>query len=538
MNLARKFLILSHRYLGIALSLLVVMWFVSGIVMMYAGGMPRLTPQLRLERLAPLDVSRVRLTPAEALERIDDGQASGRLTLLAVMDRPAYRLAGRESATVFADTGDVLEPLSPDQSKTVASRFMNVPDGLVHHVGTLTQIDQWTLGQGRQLPLHKLRVDDADGTELYVSSQSGDVTMLTTRRGRALAWVSTIPHWLYFAALRANQPLWYRIVVWTSALACVLTVLGLVVALTRFKRVRPFRLSAAIPYAGWMRWHYLTGVVFGVFTLTWAFSGLLSMEPFAWTNATGLEVRRDVFSGGPVDWSQFGAMDPIAWDRLANGNALKEVDFVRIQGEHYYVVRRAPDERAEPRPERLHQPYNVTGRVAPDRLLVSAKTLEVRGEPFSVDSLMARLNAALPDVPIVDYQLLSEYDSYYYSRGRQTPLPVLRIRFADPAQTWVYVDPEMSQILAQVHRLNRVERWLYSGLHSLDFSFWYDRRPLWDIGMITLLLGGLASSSIGLVLGINRLWRGTRKLARLPQGAPASPAVAPPQVAAVRSTQI
>ena len=66
MNLFRRVLILSHRYLGIALSLLVVMWFATGIVMMYAGGMPRLLPELRLERLPALDLSAVRLTPAEA----------------------------------------------------------------------------------------------------------------------------------------------------------------------------------------------------------------------------------------------------------------------------------------------------------------------------------------------------------------------------------------------------------------------------------------------------------------------------------------
>ena len=67
-----------------------------------------------------------------------------------------------------------------------------------------------------------------------------------------------------------------------------------------------------------------------------------SMEPFAWTNATGLEVERDVFTGGPVDLSQFAAMDPAAWDRLLGGRAIKEVEFVRIQDEHYYVVRHAP----------------------------------------------------------------------------------------------------------------------------------------------------------------------------------------------------
>ena len=41
------------------------------------------------------------------------------------------------------------------------------------------------------------------------------------------------------------------------------------------------------------------------------------------------------------------------------------------------------------------------------------------------------------------------------------PLPVLRVRFADPSETWFYVDPEMSQMMARIHRLNRLERWLH-----------------------------------------------------------------------------
>ena len=165
---------------------------------------------------------------------------------------------------------------------------------------------------------------------------------------------------------------------------------------------------------------------------------------------------------------------------------------------------------AAARRERLQQPYNVTARAEPDRLLVAADTMQIRSEPFSTDSLMARLTNAMPDVRIVDQQMLSDYDSYYYSRGRITPLPVLRVKLADPMQTWLYVDPSMSEVLARVHRLNRVERWLYNGLHSLDFSFWYNSRPAWDVGLIVLLLGGLASSAIGLFLGISRLRRGNQ----------------------------
>ena len=510
-KLLRKWLILSHRYAGIVLSLLVVMWFVTGITMMYAGGMPRLTPEMRLEKLPNLDLGRVRLTPAEAAEAglVD---SPGRTLLLSIQGRPAYRFGAGDTTTVFADTGEVMDGASVAQARTIASRFAGVTENQVEHLGMLTKVDQWTLVQSRQLPLHKFRVDDDHGTELYVSPATGEVTMVTTRRGRALAWVSTIPHWFYFAGLRANQPVWYQLVVWSSGAVAVLAVLGLVLGVVQSMRSK---------YAGWMRWHHVTGLVFGVFTVTWAFSGLLSMEPFAWTNAPGIEVRRDVFTGGAVDLASFSAMKPAEWEHLVGGRGIKEIEFSRIQDEHFYVVRLGRDPEADKRPERLHQPYYITGRAEADRLLVSAATLQVRREPFSVDSLIGRLRTALPDAPIVEHEVLTDYDSYYYSRQRLTPLPVLRVKFADPGETWFYIDPATSQLLSQIPRLARVERWLYNGLHSLDFAFWYDKRPLWDIGMIVLLLGGLVSSSIGLGLGFSRVARGARRLIPSRAGTPA-----------------
>ena len=489
-------LILTHRYLGIPLSVLFVAWFASGIVMMYTGDMPRLTPELRLERLPSLDFGRVALAPAAAARRARLSPPPQRASLLTVLDRPAYRFDG---VTVFADTGERLDEVGPTGAVAVASRFTDQPIDAVEHVGKLTQPDQWTLVERRRLPLHKLLIDDGAGTELYVSPRTAEVVMLTTRRSRALAWIGAIPHWIYFTAVRANQALWYDVVVWVSTLGCLLAVIGLLLGITQFRWRRPGGdarstggLRARIPYAGWMRWHYLTGVFFGLVTLTWVFSGLLSMEPYAWNAARGLDVPRDALSGGPLDLARFPAIDAGAWARIAGGHPVKEVELLRIQDDPYYAV------------------------LDSGPLLVAADTLTVRDEPFGVESLLGRLTAAVRGVPVVESALLADYDAYYYARGnsreyarggRQAPLPVLRVKFGDPLETWVYVDPALSRVAASVHRFDRVERWLFNGLHSLDFAFWYDRRPLWDIGVIALSLGGLVSSGIGLWIGCGRIRR-------------------------------
>jgi hypothetical protein len=356
---------------------------------------------------------------------------------------------------------------------------------------------------------------------LAVSANLGEVTVMTTPEPHA----RVAGHHSALVLLRGaanNQPVWYQIVVWTSGIVRA----GAPRVDPRVTRCggRGPRIGAwaatGIPYSGWMRWHYITGVIFGVFTLTWVFSGLLSMEPFGWATNPGLQIPRDAFTGGEVELSRFPPMDPAKWEQLMAGRPIKEVEFVRIQDDPYYVVRTARGSSQAAAFERLHQPYNVTGRRQGQRLIVAAGSLAIRPGPFSVDSLVARLKLAAPKAPIVEAQLLEDYDSYYYSRGRQTPLPILRVKFDDPDKTWVYVDPEMSQVVARIHRLDRVHRWLYNGLHSLDFSFWYNRRPLWDIRVLTLMLGGLASSTIGFWVGIKRLRRGAKQTAKSLAAAP------------------
>jgi hypothetical protein len=484
----RKWTILIHRWLGIVLSLLFVVWFVSGIAMIYAGGMPSLTREARLEHLPPLDLSKVKLSPSEAVEKAELGRAPGGVTLLNVTDRPAYRFSGREQVTVFADNGDVLEDVGEAEAMKIASRFMSLPGEKLHYAGLLTEPDQWTVGERRLLPVHKIMVDDLARTELYVSEASAEVGLQTTRGTRALAWVAAIPHWLYFTSLRSNGPLWTRVVVWSSGIGTVLALLGIVVGIIQFSRSRPH-----IPYAGWMRWHYITGAIFGVFTMTWVFSGLLSMEPFPAPDGPGTGAGlRQALTGGPLNLSGFSAMDAAAWNQALPGRSIKEIDFLRIQGEPYYVVRGV-----EAKP-----------------LLMTAASLRIRREPFPIESLMSRVQQTTPGVPIADSQVLSEYDSYYYARGFERPLPVLRVRFADADSTWIYIDPAMSQVVGRFTSRDRVERWLYHGLHSLDFPFWYYNRPLWDIGVIVLSLGGIATSGIGLFIGTKRVIRHIKRFVR------------------------
>jgi hypothetical protein len=146
---------------------------------------------------------------------------------------------------------------------------------------------------------------------------------------------------------------------------------------------------------------------------------------------------------------------------------VRELELVRFQGEPYYAA---------------------AGR------LVSAGAPGVPFGAFDRSEVVEAVKRAMPGVAIEDTTWLDGYDSYYYDRHAELDLPVLRIRFLDPQRTWLYADPHVGRIVLKEERLSRLNRWLYHGLHSLDFPFLYYRRPLWDVVVIVLSLGGIAST--------------------------------------------
>jgi hypothetical protein len=119
------------------------------------------------------------------------------------------------------------------------------------------------------------------------------------------------------------------------------------------------------------------------------------------------------------------------------------------------------------------------------------------------DDVVRTARRALRNAELADSLTMTAYDGYYRPvEGRPPSLPVLRLRFRDPRGTWLYVEPGSGRILESYEARSRLERWLYTGLHDLDFA-WLAPRPLWDLVVIVLSIGGALASLTGLVVA----WR-------------------------------
>ena len=89
--------------------------------------------------------------------------------------------------------------------------------------------------------------------------------------------------------------------------------------------------------------------------------------------------------------------------------------------------------------------------------------------------------------------------------GADKPLPALRMLFDDPHGTWVHIDPHTGAVLGRTDSHRRTSRWLFAMLHSWDWLPLLERRPLWDVLLIVLSLGGAVMSLTGVVIGWRRL---------------------------------
>ncbi|MGE3843189.1 MAG: PepSY domain-containing protein [Vicinamibacterales bacterium] len=505
----RKILVLTHRWLGILGCLLFIAWFVSGIVMMYAR-MPDFADVERLVHSDPLDLSKATLSPGEVIAASEF--STDRVQVTMVAGRPAYRLwSGGEFLTVFADTGDFFLGVDADGARVVAQRAG--PGGRPLYAGYLEEPDQWTLQSTGEMPFHVFRFDDANDTRVYVSEARGETSVRTTRRERFWAYLGPVTHWLYFTPFRRNGSVWSEFIIWSSLIGCGMCILGLVWGVLRYSPIRRYRLRGtrvASPYTNWMKWHHYAGLLFGVVTFTWTYSGLLSMGPFNWFASPGLTMSdREAATHGFLDGSTL-TLDGLraALATFQRTFDVKELNAVRFQGESYWAADRIP---ADARNWRGSSLLPRASRPRLERHYVSVRAPERAFTEFSRDAFPDIARKALPGVPVVDQTWLDDYDGYYYDLARARQLPVLRVRFADADETWLYLDPRRGAVVQKSTSTSRLRRWLYQGFHSLDFPFLYYQRPLWDVVVIGLSLGGLALS----VTTLLPAWRRLRRHARV-----------------------
>jgi uncharacterized iron-regulated membrane protein len=472
-RVARRWLYLIHRWVGIASCLLFAMWFASGLVMIYVP-YPSLSPAQRLAGVQAIDWAAVDVPPP--------GGALRGLVLEMRDGVPVWRVTAADGtqSTLAAHRGAVLPPVDAALARRVAGRF-----GHGHALSSERLMrDQWSVAGGfdRHRPLWKVSLDDPVGTQLYVSSATGNVVQATTAHARFWNWLGSVPHWLYPTVLRQDNAAWRQVVMWVSGPCIAAALAGMWIGILRTRvGARRFKGGRMTPYHGWMLWHHVAGMVGGLFLLAWIVSGWLSVDPwhlFRGGQASG-QAERTYAAGVPLG--------PIDLGRLARAApGARRVEMTAYAGQRAVSVFGANGTR------QVFDPASW--------------------RPLALDQArVARAAAVLvPGGHLVAAQPLFAPDAYWYAADGAVSLPVWRLRFDDAGRTWLHVDPQTGAILGRMDSRRRLYRWLFDLLHTWDVNWLTTHRPLWDLWLWALSAFGLVTSVSGVWLGWKRLRKAQR----------------------------
>ena len=92
-------------------------------------------------------------------------------------------------------------------------------------------------------------------------------------------------------------------------------------------------------------------------------------------------------------------------------------------------------------------------------------------QEFDRQSIIRLIDSASQPGGLADARVIDRYDAYYLDRHKQRPLPVILARLNDAEHTRYYIDPKTARVVGSYSSRTWMSRWLYHGLHSLDFPW-------------------------------------------------------------------
>jgi uncharacterized iron-regulated membrane protein len=433
---------------------------------------PSLTEAERFAGLLPIDLSQVRHGPDEATAA-NAVSRPRRIRLLQRVDGPVYIAAGASKplARHASDLSDASVKSGPLALAIVREHARERGIDASHAgLARVADYDQWSVPSefDKYRPLYRVALNDAAGAEFYVSSTTGEVVLATTREERVWNYAGSVVHWIYPTGLRKHPATWKK-VVWTLSLIALITAIaGTVLGVARL-RISDGR--AQSPFRGWHAWHHVLGLFTATFVLSWIFSGWLSMDHGLLFSRGQLSAAEAANIAATTSWSV------LAGDQRSIAAPVKEVEWFAF-GDRFYRRERA----------------------SLNSQSIFAVRSSQKAQPFlSAGEVEAAVRRITPDCAAP--AIVGPHDSYPMN-SLMTAAPVYRSICGD---VWFHIDGATGAMLERSDSSRRSYRWLYSGLHTLDFPVLLDH-PLLRTTLIVLLCTlGIVFSMTGAVIGWRRL---------------------------------
>ncbi|MDD2436952.1 MAG: PepSY domain-containing protein [Massilibacteroides sp.] len=485
-----KIMYALHRILGSLFSILFLVWFLSAFVMMYHS-FPRTSVAKKLQKQELLSVD---LPPLDTiLSRLPKDEKVISLTLNRYLGQTIFHIrTDKEKYEFPADASENIPVLDGTRINQIAALWSSAP---IHHIDTLNKLDQWIPFEElkKEFPIYKYYFNDSNKHQLYISSQSGEVLQFTDRNSRFWAWVGAIPHWVYFTWLRQNTDLWNAVVAWLAAIGCLMIIAGLWVGIHAWRQSYKKKKEISYYRKKWYRWHHISGIFFGLFTLIFCFSGMISV-----TEVPGF-ISKPTLKVNPLR--------EIKKDAPKIENYI--LDYREVLASYLNPVQ------LEWSNFRSHPYYTLKSRESED--YIDASDTVLRPLNLTEDQVSEAIRSIHGDSIQIQVQQIIKFETYYRDMSRmyhnRSLLPVWKITVADTDHSCYYIHPETG-IVRYVNTTARWKYWMYTALHRMRIQGLNSLPTLRKTVLWVLLLGGTVVSLSGVALGVKYIIRKAQKAIR------------------------
>jgi uncharacterized iron-regulated membrane protein len=476
------FLFSLHRITGTFICLLFLMWFVSGLVLIYHP-FPNVSQKQKYEKMDALPDS----LPAigEVLKQLPDSAKTIKgLSVRYFQEQALFTIRTKAGDyTVCGEESQVIKPVTCETIDRIVKQWVDAP---VLKIDTLNKRDIWIMYSRylQEMPIFKYHFDDPEKHQLYIASRSGEVQQFTNKEQRFFAWVGSIPHKLYIPALRENTDNWILALTIGGVIALIAALSGLYIGVSILRKRYRVKKKWASPYKkSWYKWHHVSGLIFGIFLITFAFSGAMALRKIPqWVIKTYGDYR--------------------VTDSQLRGKPLPVEDYVldyRMLKEKYPQIKRIEWANFQNIPI-----YHVV--VGDQEMCLDASSSTVRELYISKSTVEKAVSRIHHENEPFTVTLISEYEEYYLSRKGSLALPVYKVEVDNKDQSRYYIDPKTGDF-NYLNKSRKAKKWVFSGLHYLNIKWLVERPVWWTITIWTICLGGIVICLSGTYLGFRYLRR-------------------------------
>lgn len=474
-----------HRILGTILSILFVLWFFSGFVMIYHN-FPKISDSEKYQGLACIDVNK--LTSCDSLLSLQIPNKKIESWVLKANPDGSYLIEAKNKNNTYLI----------DQNSNWANRYTyaqiydyasRLNKSKINKIDTINSLDRWLTYDKNKVdfPAYKFYYNDHLQSQLYVSSLSGEGVQYTNSDNRFWAWIGAIPHWLYIANLRHYTDLWKSVVIWLSGIGSLICITGLIIGFRSFYKRYKQKKEIQSPYKKLVyKWHHILGFIFGIFVFTFAFSGMMSLQKVPqWIIKTHNPDLQTAATYNPTNKSPLEYSLDYKTVLKKYAGSIKKLEWASFGDINYYKA-----------------------IVGDSMYYIDATSNSVKPLYLTEDNLRKRLSAIHRDS--ISIELLQDYDNYYIHKRNKLPLPIYKVSVSDKDKSTYYINPYTAEI-SYFNQNTKTRKWTYQALHSFSIKWLLDRPVLWNIIMWTTMIAGTAISCSAIYLSYRVIRRKRRK---------------------------